>query len=184
MNGWGHTLAALLFHDRTPLAWTVVVAYFVGAAAAYWAGSGAKKRERLFWIGASLVLVFLGLNKQLDLQAYLTTEGRLLAHQEGWYEQRRLAQGAFLIALGIGAVLSIAALVVWLRKSPAQVKSAAFGIVLLFVFVIMRAGSFHHMDEWVTIHVAGLRSGWWLELTGIVVIALSAFAYRRRRKRR
>ena len=58
------------------------------------------------------------------------------------------------------------------------VKSAAVGIVLLFTFVVMRAGSFHHLDNWVTINVAGMRSGWWLELAGIAMIGLSALVFR------
>lgn len=184
MNGWGHAASVLLFHDRTPLAWIVVAAYFIGAATAFWAGSAASRRERRFWIGTALILVFLGLNKELDLQTLVTTQGRLLAHQGGWYEQRRLVQGAFLLVLALGGALVIAALVAWLRRSPVQVKAAAFGIALLFIFVIMRAGSFHHIDRWVTINLAGLRSGWWLELTGVLVIGLSALAYRGRRKRR
>ena len=57
-------------------------------------------------------------------------------------------------------------------------KAAAVGIGLLMVFIFMRAASFHHIDDWVTINIAGLRSGWWLELAGIAVMGLSALAYR------
>ena len=58
-------------------------------------------------------------------------------------------------------------------------KTAAIGLVLLFAFIVMRAASFHHMDKWVTRNVAGMRSGWWLELLGITVTGLSAIAYAR-----
>ena len=34
------------------------------------------------------------------------------------------------------------------------------------------------MDIWVTRNVAGMRSGWWLELAGIVVIGLSLWLLR------
>ncbi len=61
-------------------------------------------------------------------------------------------------------------------------KCAAAGIVLLFTFVVVRAGSFHHIDQWVTVDVAGLRSGWLLELAGIVVIGVSAMAFALRRR--
>ena len=183
MDAWGHWISALLFHDRTPLAWIVVAAYFIGAAAAFWASSSVRRQDRRFWIATALTLIFLGLNKELDLQTFLTTEGRSLAQQGGWYEQRRLIQGLFLLGLAVIGFLVRAALVTWLRKSPRSVKTAAVGLVILFVFILMRAGSFHHIDNWVTINVAGLRSGWWLELTGIVTIALSALAYRRRPKR-
>jgi hypothetical protein len=184
MSDAGHAIAAVLFHDRAPFAWLVVASYFIGAIAAFWASRSARKRDRRFWIGAALLLVFLGLNKELDLQTLLTVEGRSFARISGWYEQRRLVQGAFLLVMAVAGVAAIAALVRWLRKSPVQVKTAAVGIVLLFTFVLIRAGSFHHIDDWVTIRIAGMRGGWWLELAGTGVIALSALAYRMRRKQR
>jgi hypothetical protein len=173
-----YSLANFLFHDRAPLAWFIVAAYFAGAAAAIWASRSPRRRDRRFWIGAALLLLLLGLNKQLDLQALLTTQGRIFAHYFGWYEQRRLIQGLFLLVLAVVGIASIAVLIGQLRRSPMPVKAAAVGIVLLFTFVVMRAGSFHHLDNWVTIDVAGMRSGWWLELAGIAVIGVSAFAYR------
>jgi len=47
---------------------------------------------------------------------------------------------------------------------------------------VVRAGSFHHIDQWVTIDVAGLRSGWLLELAGILVIGVSAIAFGQRKR--
>jgi len=170
-------------HDPTLLAWFITCAYFVGAGLTMVAARGsANVTDRNFWIGCTALLVLLGFNKQLDLQGYITTIGRSLARQEGWYEQRRFVQTAFVSALSITAALSLALLARWLRRSTSAVKIAALGIVLLLAFVLWRAASFHHMDRWVTRSVAGMRSGWWLELTGIIVIALSAFASFRRNR--
>ena len=164
-------------HDPSMLAWFVTGAYFVGAAlTAVAAHHAADRTERHFWIGCAVLLVLLGFNKQLDLQGYITTVGRFLARSEGWYEQRRLVQAAFVTALALIAATSIACLAVRLRRSGPPVKIAALGIVLLFTFVLWRAASFHHMDIWVTRNIAGMRSGWWLELAGIIVIGLSAIA--------
>ena len=179
-----HSVAGLLFHDRAPFACFIVISYFLAAVATFWASRSARKRDWVFWTGVTLLLVLLGLNKELDLQTLLTTEGRRIALHGGWYDERRLIQGLFLLGLATAGILAIGALIRWLRKSAVQVKSAAIGIVLLFTFVVMRAGSFHHLEKWVTINIAGLRSGWWLELAGIAVIGLSAFAYRVRRKQR
>ena len=178
------SVAAILFHDRFALAWVIVAAYFVGAGASFWASRGARRRERRFWIATCLLLVLLGLNKELDLQTYVTTEGRELARSFGWYEQRRLIQGLFLLVLAIAAVLSVATLLRWLRQSPPPLKWAAVGIALLLTFILVRAAAFHHIDEWVTLDIAGLRSGWWMELGGIAVIAVSAIAYRSRTARK
>ena len=64
------------------------------------------------------------------------------------------------------------------RPGTRPARTAAGGIALLFIFILLRAASFHHIDDWVTVDVRGLRSGWWLELVGIVVIAISALAHR------
>ena len=184
MSIGGHSIAALLIHDRGPIPWLIVASYFLGAIAAFWASRSARKRERVFWLGTALLLVFLGLNKELDLQTLMTAKAKIIAHRGGWYDQRRAVQGLFLLALaGVGG-LALVALLRWLRKSATQVKTAAAGIVLLFIFVVMRAASFHHIDRWITVNIAGMRSGWWIELAGIAVIGLSAFAFRRHRRKR
>ena len=167
-------------HDPSLLAWVITAAYFAAAVLTIVAArSSSDGRERIFWWTCTALLVLLGFNKQLDLQGYITSAGRALAKQEGWFPERRLVQAAFILALCILAAGMLASLVIWLRRSAGTVKIAALGIVLLFAFVLMRAASFHHMDVWVTRDLAGMRSGWWLELAGIIVIALSATGHLR-----
>ena len=175
-------IAQMLIHDASPLAWVIVAGYFAGAVACAWAARAAPVgRDRRFWAGTAVLLFLLGLNKQLDLQTYLTEAGRWMAHREGWYGARRLVQAAFIVVLGAAAIGTIAALSAWLRRSASSVKVAALGIVLLFGFVVLRAASFHHMDFFVTKGIGGIRSGWLLELAGIAVIAAGAFVYASRR---
>lgn len=173
-------ISTLLIHDRSVTAWVIVALYFAAAAAAFWASRSGRRRDRRFWEGTAVLLALLGLNKELDLQTLLTDTARKLAHFEGWYEYRRLVQGAFLLLLAGAFVIAIIALTRWLRRSVLPVKAASLGIALLLTFIVMRAGSFHHIDQWVTVSMAGLRRGWWLEIAGTVVIGLSAFAYRAR----
>ena len=165
---------AALFNDRGAFAGVVVVLYFAGAAAAFGAARSAESRERRFWLATVILLIFLGLNKELDLQNLLTQSVRTAVRYFGLYEQRRLMQGVFLLLLTVAGLVAAFILGAWLRRSSKPAKAAAAGIVLLFAFVVMRAASFHHIDRWVTIDVAGLRSGWWLEIAGIAVIGISA----------
>lgn len=175
--------AGALINDPTDFAWFVVASYLVGAVAAFLAGRSSNGREARFWYATALLLMLLGINKELDLQSLLTEAARRLARETGWYEQRRQFQALFLAALGIGGLAGAALLAGWLRRSRRAVKAAAVGIVILLTFVFMRAASFHHLDEWVTVNVGFMRSGWWLELAGIVVIAMSALAFRGRQSR-
>jgi uncharacterized membrane protein len=173
----------LVAHDSSSLAWIVVAAYFCAALLTVLAARGAAgRREKLFWTGCAALLVLLGLNKQLDLQTAITEVGRSIARQEGWFEYRRLVQTVFVLVLGTGAAGALIILAIWLRSSGRAVRLAALGLVLLMAFILLRAASFHHMDAWVTRTIAGLRSGWWLELAGILVIGISALADSRRNR--
>jgi len=181
----GVWLAAVqIFHDQSSFAWFVVAAYFAGALAAFAASRSASRNEARFWLGVSLLLVLLGFNKELDLQSLLTEFGRALTRAIGIYEQRRLLQGLFLLLVAGAAAFAILRLTRILHRCSAAAKTAAVGIAVLFAYILLRAASFHHIDDWVTVDLRGLRSGWWLELAGIVVIALSALAYRAESKRR
>jgi len=170
---------AELIHDQGQLAWSVVFGYFVAAVLAWRAGSVAAGRERSLWLGTAIALLLLGINKQLDLQTDLTMIAKYAAHKEGWYDHwRRPVQGLFLLLLGAGAIGFAIFLSRWLRDTAVSAKVAAIGLVILLAFIFARAASFHHLDYWVTVNIAGMRSGWWLELVGILVISAAAIAYR------
>lgn len=161
-------------HDPTAFAWIIVLAYAGGALLCLAAARPAAGRDRMFWCLTAASLLLLGLNKQLDLQMLALDAARDWARADGWYESRRLVQAAFFFGLAVGACLVAIALALWLRRSAAAVKLAAAGLLLLTAFVLVRAASVSHIDEWVTVTVAGLRSGWWLELAGIGLIAGAA----------
>jgi MFS family permease len=176
---------AALIHDQGPLAWSVVIGYFLAAFLAWRAGSVATGRERALWLGIGIALVLLGANKQLDLQTDLTMIAKYVARKEGWYEHwRRPVQALFLLLLAAGATVSAIVLTRWLREAAASARVGAAGLVILLAFIFARAASFHHLDNWVTVPIAGMRSGWWMELLGIVVIGAAAVAYRRDARRR
>lgn len=174
--------AVQFFHDPSGFSWFIVAAYFAGALAAFAASRSGN--DARFWLGVSLLLVLLGFNKELDLQSLLTEAGRNLTQAIGIYEQRRLLQGLFLLLLAGAAAFAVLRLARILHRSSAPARTAAVGIAILFAFILLRAASFHHIDDWVTVDIRGLRAGWWLELAGIVVIALSALADRAESKPR
>ena len=164
-------------HDPSS-AWLVVLAYAVGAALCLVAARAAcERRDRYFWILAAVILLLLGINKQLDLQSYLTPIGRDLARAQGWYEWRRQAEIAFLLLLGIGATAVSVALILWLRGSRTQLNVAAVGMVVLVTFVLMRAATFYHsavlQGEFIAVSLAH-----WIELIGIGLVAAAAGSFR------
>lgn len=165
--------------DPTIIAWLTVVTYFVVALICLKAALISKndKSTKTFWNFITIFLIFLGINKQLDLQTLLTTTGRYLAHTHGWYQDRRFVQIAFIIFLGS---ISITGLIYLFRKyknTTIEIKFVLFGCIILFAFILIRASSFHHMDIFIQIKVMGMKMNWILELGGLTVIGVSAHKY-------
>src|SRR3954468_8571643 len=95
--------------DPTPLGWATVVCYAVAffLCIACLHADVHSRTSRRFWAMTSAIVAFLGINKQLDLQTWLTQTGRDLALQHGWYEERQVVQLTFIAALVAAALLAL-----------------------------------------------------------------------------
>jgi hypothetical protein len=163
--------------DPTVMGWVTVVAYFTALVlCVLCAARESEGRQRRFWQIMAVLMLLLGINKQLDLQTWFTQTGRDLAMSQGWYGQRRIVQVAFISALALGGLVSQIWLYRALRDLGSEVRWAALGLVFLTVFVIIRATSFHHVDVLLHITLGEMRINWILELGGIGCIAAAAAA--------
>lgn len=168
--------------DPTFIGWVTVVAYFV-AAYFCWRASRASlhaRKIRWFWTGLTALLIFLGFNKQLDLQTELTFLGRDFAEATGWYENRRIVQVLFILAIAFGGAFVTAALCWFYRTEFRRLGAALAGFGFLITFVVIRAASFHHVDQFLRFAPGGVRMNWILELGGITAIAIPAWRASRR----
>jgi hypothetical protein len=183
--------------DPSVVGWITVLAYVCTALiagrnaragmaqAAWWAraeaGATQAAEARLlarFWWCLCALLFALGVNKQLDLQTLFTQVLRDLARTQGWYEQRRPYQVAFIVAVGLASVTGTALLAFAMRRVLRRVWVALLGLGLLAGFVLIRAASIHQVD--VALKQGTLRLNWVLELGAIGVIALGALRERPR----
>jgi hypothetical protein len=130
--------------------------------------------ETLIWRLLVAGLIALGINKQLDLQTALTEAARLLAHEQGWYEQRRQYQEAFIAACIVMGVTAMAAMAVLTWNAPAATLWACAGAAGLLTFVLVRASSFHHVDEALGWQLGGLRLNGILEMGSLCLIGRAA----------
>jgi hypothetical protein len=163
--------------DPTIGGWITVALYFV-AAANCWATKRTLFRntsERRVWLLLALSFLCLGINKQLDLQSALTDIGRLLAHQQNWYDQRQTVQVVFIVAVGVVSVIALLTLLVWARRSPAPTMLALVGTSLVLGYVLIRAASFHHIDRLIGETVLGFRWNWIIEMGGISIVVVAGF---------
>lgn len=136
--------------------------------------TGKAQNERWFWRALFVALVLLSINKQLDLQSALTELGRIVAEKQGWYENRRQVQMAFIAGIALMGMTLMALTLNLTWGAPAATLWALLGTTWLIVFVVVRAASFHHIDALLGHSAGGLRINWLLEMGGLVVIIASA----------
>ena len=165
--------------DPTVLGWVTVVVYFTVAVICMKAATINKsnKSEHHFWFYLTFFLIALGINKQLDFQSLLTQTGKDLAISQGWYKDRRFIQMGFIILIGLLGVTGTIILLKTFRNANTSIKIAFVGCIILFIFILMRASSFHHMDIFINMKLAGVKMNGILELGGLAVIGVGGFRY-------
>lgn len=162
--------------DPGVMGWVTVAAYLAAAIACWLAAqSSSKPSERALWLLLAVAMCFLGINKQLDLQTWFTITMRRLALAQGWYESRRALQFVFILFVAGAGLLSCAGLFRVARRHTRIELLAVLGLAFVAAFVIVRAASFHHVDLFLKSSLGGVRMNWLFELSGIVLIAGSAW---------
>ncbi|AZL60507.1 isopropylmalate isomerase [Tabrizicola piscis] len=166
--------------DNHVMGWLTVAVYLVAAfSCAVTARYGpfparTRRREQLFWWFCAVALVLLAANKQLDLQSLLTSVARCVAVDQGWYENRRMMQRVFILAVAAAGALGFLAGGLLMRGTFARTGLPILGLGLVCTFVAIRAASFHHVDILIDTRVLGLRLNWVLELPGPLLIWLAS----------
>jgi hypothetical protein len=168
--------------DPSFMGWFTVAAYAAAAVLCFVAASrfpvaadaGETRRRRRMWLGVGVLMTFLCINKQLDLQSLFTDVGRVLANREGWYDQRRAVQRWFVIAVAAAGATTFVFLAWKIRNVLRESIVLLLGLCSLITFIVIRAASFHHVDVLLGSELMGVRVNWILELGGIALIALSA----------
>jgi hypothetical protein len=106
-----------------------------------------EKRVSAIWWLLAWGLLFLGISKQLSLQTLLIVLGRRAALAGGWYEQRRLAQMIFSAIFALAGLVALWFLLARFRQFFVRNPWAAIGLVVLVLFVLIRAASINHVIE-------------------------------------
>lgn len=167
--------------DPTVYGWITVLFYLLAAllSAARIRTLKIQQQPYLFWLFLAALLLFLGINKQLDLQSWLTQTVKDQALLHGWYAQRRLLQMTFVGMLSIGMIVFLIGSSILLRDSWHENKLSWIGIVLLCTFILIRAASFHHMDLFIHHQILGLKVNVIMEIGALLMIITDAI-YKRR----
>ncbi len=178
MGHWRPTIG-----DPSVMGWFTVGAYAAGAALAFWAARPHPANDRrsvFFWGMVGLLMVLLAINKQLDLQTLLTEIGRQTAKHQGWMEQRRSVQFWFIVGFSTLATAGFLGFAFFMRNWFRRFMPAFIGLFILLSFIIIRAASFHHVDQFLDVRILHVRMNWILELSGIFIVMAAAVADIRR----
>jgi hypothetical protein len=127
-----------------------------------------------FWALVIALFVFLGVNKQIDLQTWLTRVGRQMATAQGWYDQRATVQMIFVLTIAFSGVVTLSVLLKLTRDLLPRHILAFVGLAILAVFLVVRAVSFHNLEAALRSEIVGMRLSWYLEMAGIACVGTCA----------
>jgi len=160
--------------------WTVVAAYVAAAAFCAWAalargkmGTNERYSSAIWWLLA-LGLLFLGINKQLDLQTLVIDLGRQAALAGGWIGEKRRVQLAVCAVLALAVVAAFWFVLARFRAFFVRHRWALAGVTILLLFILIRAASVNHVLERMNIRYEDKKWTWVLEVGGSGCLALAA----------
>jgi len=180
ISDWKSSIAQADMADLVTVA-AYLLAALLSARAAGHARLRRQARDSMFWRITAVMLVLLGINEVLDLQTLLTSVGRAHAKAKGWYGEHRRVQYLVVIALEVAAVFAGIAMLWLTRRTHAAVRLALAGLVFIGLFVLLRAASFHHLDEILGRGAPEFNWGSLQEMAGILIVAAAAAFYTHKR---
>lgn len=181
--------------DPDAIGWCIVGAYAIAVGLSVWALMSCVRGIRLLadvdgreagnqrtlawcWFVVVVVMLALGVNKQLDLQTWFLQTMRRRAYEGGWYGDRRRYQADVVsIALVVGAV-GAAGLGYLMRRVLRRMAITIAGVAMLVTFVTVRAISFHYVD-YVLAMGGRINVNVLLESSGILLIIASTIVWQR-----
>lgn len=145
-TGWSPT-----FHDNTWLDWVITLGYLAAAGLCVYAWHR-ERRDRsgptpYFWLAIAVLMAFLGVNKQFNLQTAIEEWGRGMAQEAGVYEKRRSIQRTFVVCFGGAGLAVMGALIWWVRKNLKQYGWALGGLLFAGAYAAVRAATFNHVID-------------------------------------
>lgn len=164
------------FERHSFFGWMTLLAYFLTSMlCAFGALSQLfQRRDFFFWLLLTLLLIFLGLNKHFHLHNYITEMLRGLAKSHGWYGERRRVQMLFIVMLGLLLPIIFFIFRTMLAQLWLRYRIIITGSVLLIIFIVVRAASFHHVQAILYTNIGSIRLYQLIELLIISLIFIGS----------
>ncbi len=166
--------------------WLRVVGYFVAAAAALWAARRDRDdiadrgavRWPMFWYLSAGLLASMAIARGGHIGDLISSLGRSVAEEGGWYEARRTAQTVVVVAVTSTWFVTIS-LAFWrVPERRRRYLPAALVLFSLVCFGAVRIVSLHQIDTVLYRRdIAGVRIVSIIELFGLASAVLAMFWY-------
>jgi len=139
--------------DPTAIAWGCALAYVVAGTLCGLAGTrsrlapGRSRTDRGIWMALGVILVLLGLNKQLDLHTIFVHGGRDAACVLGFYNYKRQIEALFFLVVTTGIVA-----ILWHQRRrlagfAGAHRAVVAGLGLIAVYTVTRFATIMHLAE-------------------------------------
>lgn len=163
--------------DPTLIGWLTVLVYLLATFRCVYKGIESRKcgSNYQFWFILAFFLFCLGINKQLDLQTWFEHSMKTSAQAHGWYEHRMILQQVFIALLGFGMIAVLLSFRLFLANTWRNYALTWMGIVLLSLFIIVRAAAFNRLDLFIHHEILGVNIDALMEIGAILLIIIGTF---------
>jgi len=164
--------------DPTVIGWFITLFYFFVFATSFYllkkiTPNISNNEYMWFWYGVTILIILLGINKQLDIQMLFADFARLYAKVIGIFENRKPFQHkiiSFLTTIGI-SIFSVMIYKFW--YAPKRMWLALIGFCILFSFPIIRLVSLHSIESLLSISVLYIKIVDVIEILGITIVLIA-----------
>jgi hypothetical protein len=140
----------------------------------------ARSRRR-FWLVLTVLLLVLGLSRELDLQRLAAAAMRALLRDDGVYGERSGLQVALVVAIGAFGMIGLLIALVSFRRVEVSVLAAMAGAALLTIFTMIRTISLHDIDRLLMqgVGVPHAQINNVIEIGALLLVAAAAYGFTR-----
>ena len=161
-------------HDPTVLGWITTAAYLAATVlCARLAVRGRRTPEAPLWFGLTALLLFLTINKQLDVQTWLRFAGRDGSQALGLYHHKERIRLGFMVLLALGLGTSAFLLRARLGSFFRKTFPAMAGLALIAVYIVVRGVNFTQLGALAPLELLPEAWQWLLEAAGLALVLLS-----------
>jgi len=162
------------FGDTTFWGWVITVTYGLCAIASYYYIQCLKRvgsRHRLMlWRCIFVLVLLLGINKQLDFQTLIATGGRAVSSSQGWYEHRRWVRTCFAKTMIVSLFACCSVILFKTRRILRKSVLELLGAGVLIAFTLIRTGSLTQLHKAEQLRFSEIPHIHALELLGLLLI--------------